>query len=301
MIKTKKKILGYEKLLPNMKNKSYNVSTLIEEWMNYTISNLEFLMKLNLFSGRSFHDLNQYPIFPWLIANYSNDTLSEKNLRNLSIPMGMMELDEKGKKRKQSFIDFYENLKLELEENYPEFEYQIYLNKGTEYLTNYKKKMLKNLKKEKNNDIISTDNINIPYNQYPYFYGSHYSNCTYVSHYLSRIFPFSFVSIEIQGNKFDEPDRMFFSLEKTFESVTSFKDDVRELIPEFYFLPEMFKNNNNINLAQDAIDINGNNISINDVIMPSWCNNNPIDFIIKQRQILENNIYINKRISILCN
>ena len=85
----------------------------------------------------------------------------------------------------------------------------------------------------------------IQLNQLPSFYGSHYSNPTYVTHYLTRIFPFSFVSIEIQGDKFDDPNRMFISLSRTFESATTTKDDIRELIPEFYLLPEMFQNNNN--------------------------------------------------------
>ena len=44
---------------------------------------------------------------------------------------------------------------------------------------------------------------------------------------------------------------MFLSLQKTFESASSLKDDVRELIPEFYILPEMLLNSNNFNLSQD--------------------------------------------------
>ena len=84
------------------------------------------------------------------------------------------------------------------------------------------------------------DRINLEFNQIPYFYGSHYSNPTYVSHFLSRIFPYSYVTIEIQGQNFDDPDRLFISMSKTFESASSLKDDVRELIPEFYTFPEFF-------------------------------------------------------------
>ena len=40
-------------------------------------------------------------------------------------------------------------------------------------------------------------------------------------------------------------------MKKTFESATSLKDDVTELIPEFYSLPEMLININNLNLAQE--------------------------------------------------
>ena len=55
-------------------------------------------------------------------------------------------------------------------------------------------------------------------NQLQSYYGSHYSNPTHVKHYLTRIFPFDFFSIEIQGDKFDNPNRMFISLNRTFES-----------------------------------------------------------------------------------
>ena len=95
---------------------------------------------------------------------------------------------------------------------------------------------------EENNNDMDKELESIQINQIPYYFGSHYSNPTYVSHYLTRIFPYSFVSIEIQGDKFDDPDRMFISVEKTFESACTLKDDVRELIPEFYTLPEIFQN-----------------------------------------------------------
>ena len=127
----------------------------------------------------------------------------------------------------------------------------------------------------------------IQINQIPYYYGSHYSNPTYVSHYLTRIFPYSFVSIEIQGDKFDDPDRMFISMTKTFDSACTLKDDVRELIPEFYILSGMFLNKNNLNLAQGKIDSEGNEININDVILPPWSDNNPTNFVSEMRKVLE--------------
>ena len=287
--KDKKKLLGYEKISNNTKMKTYNISTKVEEWQNYSISTLEFLMWLNIYSGRSFHDLNQYPVFPWLISNYKSNNLNqEEDLRNLNLPIGMLELNQQGIKRKNNFIQFYENLKNEFEDNYPEFDYQNYLAKGSEYILAYKKKLKK------------IDTKEISYQEYPYNYGTHYSNSTYVSHFLSRIFPFSFISIEIQGNKFDDPERMFYSLEKTFSSVSSLKDDVRELIPEFYFFPEIFKNINNINLSQDKLDVNENIILINDVEMPLWCDKSEINFVIKKRKLLEkNDLKINNWIDLI--
>lgn len=34
-----------------------------------------FMKSLVFFSGRSYQDLNQYPIFPWIIADYESEKL----------------------------------------------------------------------------------------------------------------------------------------------------------------------------------------------------------------------------------
>ena len=287
-----KKIIGYEKTNSNSKKKIYYVVNKMEEWQKNNISTLEYLMWLNIYSGRSFNDLTQYPVFPWIITNYSNDAEKisiENDLRNLSIPMGMMDISDKAQLRKDNFIEAYESIKNDLEEMFPDFNYRDYLKKGDEYLDNYKAKKSKTEKEEE-----------ISINQIPYFYGSHYSNPTYVTHFLTRIFPYSYVAIEIQGEKFDDPDRIFSSMLKTFESVTTLKDDLRELIPEFYMLPELFLNNNNLNLAQNKLDSENNLIIINDVKLPLWCNNNAITFVAELRRYLEStNFNLNKWIDLI--
>ena len=164
---------------------------------------------------------------------------------------------------------------------FPDFNYQDYLKKGDEYLDNYK---VKRIKKEKEN---SEEIVNIEFNQIPYFYGSHYSNPTYVAHFLTRTLPYTYIAIEIQGENFDKPDRLFTSMLKTFDSTSSLKDDVRELIPEFYILPELFMNKNNLNFSQNRTDDNNNLIVINDVKLPLWSQNNPIKFVIELRRHLE--------------
>jgi len=295
-IKTEnKRTLGYEQLFSQTnKKKSYHVINKMEEWQNYAISTLEYLMWLNIYSGRSFNDLTQYPVIPWMISNYEADQLQYKpHHRELSLPMGMMEIKnlEKSLTRKETYIETYESLKNDFKEANPDFNYETYLQKGEEYFDAYKAKKLKLKLKEdkKNNDGMEDgDELGpIQVNQLPYFFGSHYSNPTYISHYLTRIFPFSFIGIEIQGDKFDDPDRMFISMTKTFESACTLKDDVRELIPEFYSLSGMFQNINNLNLGQGKIDTEGNIIIVNDVSLPAWCDNNPTTFVAEMRKFLE--------------
>ena len=287
-----KKILGYQQINPNSKKKIYYVNNKMEEWQNNYISTLEYLMWLNIYSGRSFNDLTQYPVFPWVITNYLDESkeITKSDFRNLNIPVGMFDLSEKGELRKETFIETYETLKNDLKEMLPDFNYQDYLKKGEEYLESYRNKKLK---KDKDNQEEIT---NIEFNQIPYFYGSHYSNPTYVSHFLTRIFPFTYIGIEIQGERFDTPERMFTSMMKTFESTSSLSDDVRELIPEFYMMSEFLLNRNNINLAQDRLDDDNNLIIINDVKLPMWSNNNAINFVVKLRRYLESN-YINHNIN----
>jgi hypothetical protein len=202
-------------------------------------------MWLNIFSNRSFNDLSQYPIFPWLLNNYKDPIQLELNedeniYRDLSSPMGMLEISEESIKRKELFMETYDTLK---------------------------------------NDDIDTGEIDLSLK--PYLFGSNYSNPIYVCNYLMRVFPFTHISIELQGNSFDNPDRMFLSVEKSFISSTSQKTDLRELIPEFFYFPEMFINSNKLNLGftEDGQEVN-------DVITP--CNNNPYDFIVTMRTALEN-------------
>lgn len=270
----------------------------MEEWQNNIISTFEYIMWLNIFAGRSFNDLTQYPVFPWIITNYQTDELNEKNdFRNLSIPVGMFDFNEKAEMRKETFIEFYNTLKNDLKESVPDFDYKDFLEKFDVYFEHYNHKKSKN-KDENNPDESNSGKIEI--NQLPYFYGSHYSNPTYVSHYLTRLFPHASISIEIHGDKFDDPNRMFFSLSRTFETASTLKDDIRELIPEFYILPEMFLNINNFNLSQDKLDSEGKKIDINDVELPPWSNNRSSNFIIEMRKNLEkNNLKINKWVDLI--
>ena len=301
-----KKLLGYCKLFNIFpKKKSLYPTYVMEEWQNNNISTFEYLMWLNVYSGRSFNDLTQYPVFPWIITNYQSEELNEKDdFRNLSLPVGMFDFNEKAEMRKETFIEFYNTLKNELKESSPDFDYDEFLEKLDVYFEHYNnKKSKKDKDKEKDNE--NNQNVEglvgkIEINQLPYYYGSHYSNPTYVSHYLTRIFPHASISIEIHGDKFDDPNRMFISLNRTFETASTLKDDIRELIPEFYILPEMLLNINNLNLSQDKMDAEGNKIVINEVELPPWANKRCFNFVIEMRKNLEKtNLKINKWVDLI--
>ena len=124
-------------------------------------------------------------------------------------------------------------------------------------------------------------------NQTPYYFGSHYSNPVYVAHYLMRIFPYANIIIEIQGERFDDPDRLFLSVGGAFANSSTSECDVRELCPEFFYLPEMFQNINRFNLTMTE-EIGEKQQEIDNVFLPKWSNGSPFNFTKTMRELLEN-------------
>lgn len=66
---------------------------LTEKWLSGRMSNFAYLMKLNIFTGRSFNDTSQYPFLPWVISEYNTDELNLHDLkffRDLRKPVGAL-------------------------------------------------------------------------------------------------------------------------------------------------------------------------------------------------------------------
>lgn len=64
-----------------------------ELWRTRQISNFEYLIKVNTMAGRSFNDLSQYPVFPWILADYTSEVLdiaAASSYRDLSKPIGAL-------------------------------------------------------------------------------------------------------------------------------------------------------------------------------------------------------------------
>jgi len=98
-------------------------------------------MWMNILAGRSFNDLTQYPVFPWIITNYDCEELNEQeHFRNLSLPVGMFDFNEKAEMRKEIFIEFYNTLKNDLKESNPNFDYNEFLDKLDVYFDHYNNK-----------------------------------------------------------------------------------------------------------------------------------------------------------------
>ncbi|XP_078323505.1 neurobeachin-like protein 1 isoform X4 [Crassostrea virginica] len=207
-------------------------SGLTKKWIQREISNFEYLIELNTIAGRTYNDLSQYPVFPWILSDYTSDTLDLENpnvYRNLSKPIGAN--NPKNER--------------EVKEKYDSF--------------------------EDPSGVIEK-----------FHYGTHYSNAPGVMHYMIRMEPFTTLHIQLQSNRFDVADRQFHSIPATWQSLMDNPNDVKELIPEFFYLSEFLVNANDFDLGR----LQGCKERVNHVALPRWAKS-PEDFIHKHRKALE--------------
>ncbi|KAL3531297.1 hypothetical protein ACH5RR_010619 [Cinchona calisaya] len=203
-----------------------------KRWQNGEISNFQYLMHLNTLAGRGYSDLTQYPVFPWVLADYESEDLDfsdPKTFRRLDKPMGCQTLEGEEEFRKR-----YE----------------------------------------------SWDDPEVP----KFHYGSHYSSAGIVLFYLIRLPPFSTENQKLQGGQFDHADRLFNSIRDTWLSAAGKGNtsDVKELIPEFFYLPEFLENRFNLDLGEKQ-----SGEKVNDVLLPPWAKSSVREFIRKHREALE--------------
>ncbi|MFH4977645.1 hypothetical protein AB6A40_004354 [Gnathostoma spinigerum] len=196
-----------------------------QRWVNGEISNFQYLMHLNTIAGRSYNDLSQYPVFPWVLRDYESESLDLTNpsaFRDLSRPMGAQDPE-----RLQQFLKRY---------------------------------------KEWDDPTGETP---------PYMYGTHYSSAMIVVSYLVRLEPFTQQFLKLQGGHFDLADRMFHSVRDAWLSASRKNmADVKELIPEFYSLPEMFINANHFDFG-----VKQNGVVLDDVVLPPWAKGDAREFV----------------------
>lgn len=80
--------------LPGMPRLEHeNQSQMTWKWQCGALSNYEYLTYLNSLAHRSFNDLTQYPVFPWILADYTSQKLNladPNSYRDLSKPIGAL-------------------------------------------------------------------------------------------------------------------------------------------------------------------------------------------------------------------
>ncbi|OHT16200.1 hypothetical protein TRFO_13357 [Tritrichomonas foetus] len=80
-----------------------DLSLLTQEWVNGNLSNFDYLIKLNLFAGRSFHNLSIYPALPPVIHDFNkiDSNVVPNGLTNIIIPVSPLN----DQKFRESFVE----------------------------------------------------------------------------------------------------------------------------------------------------------------------------------------------------
>uniref|UniRef100_A0A1B0DFL6 DUF4704 domain-containing protein n=1 Tax=Phlebotomus papatasi TaxID=29031 RepID=A0A1B0DFL6_PHLPP len=216
---------------------------MLQQWRDGQLTNWEYLTALNQLSGRSYQDLMQYPVFPWILSDYQSSVLDLTNpniYRKLEKPIAIQHPDNE-----EHFREMYE------------------------YLS-------------------QPGNRNVSH--FPYHYSSHYSNSGTVLSFLIRVPPFTSMFIKYQDNNFDLPDRTFFSVRHAWRLASKdSQTDVKELIPEFFTLPEMFENSEDFDFG-----VRQSGERVHHVTLPPWSNNSSRLFVLIHRQALESDFVRSK-------
>lgn len=90
------------------------------------------------------------------------------------------------------------------------------------------------------------------------------------------------MAIDLQSGRFDCPDRLFIDVAESWSSCLTSSSDMKELIPEFYCLPEMFLNTNKFPLGKTQAGR-----TVDDVGLPPWAKNSAHEFVRINRLALE--------------
>lgn len=216
------------------------IATAQRRWQARELSNFAYLSILNQASGRTRCDLTQYPVFPWILQDYTSEELDltkPETFRDLARPMGAL-----SPAREESARTRYSNLE-------------------------------------------SVEEI-------PFHYGTHFSSSMIVCHFLIRMAPFTHMFKTLQGGDWDLPDRLFTDIKRAWDSASlDSRGDVRELIPEFYSLPEFLSNSAGLEFGRQS----STGERVHDVKLPPWAKNDPLLFITLHRQALESD-YVSRNL-----
>lgn len=262
---------------------------LTKHWSEGDLTNWEYLMQLNQISGRSYQDLMQYPVLPWILADYTSPLL------DLGDPTAFRRLDRPIAVQSEASEAHYIC-------NYT------YLQQAQQEMARSHAAAVAAAAAAAGSSSSSSgggggggsSNSSSPTSaaaaagstmaagsagshMQPYHYGSHYSNSGTVLHYLVRVPPFTNFFLRYQDNSFDLPDRTFHSMHTTWRLASrDSPTDVKELIPEFFTLPEMLENFESFRFGQRQ-----SGERVDNVALPPWSGQSARLFVLIHRQALE--------------
>ncbi|KAH8057205.1 hypothetical protein JL722_6849 [Aureococcus anophagefferens] len=240
-------------------------------------------MALNTIAGRSYNDLAQYFVFPWIIADYGGATAVPGELRSAlgmepaaaprepgaRAPRPARESEDRVADADPPSDDD-DDVRLDANDSDDD-------DDGGEPAPRAPRRRDRRprarpvgaLEPERLRAFVeryrSSDAMGADGDAARFMYGSHYSSAGVVLHFLVRLEPFTSLALELQGGHFDCPDRLFFDVAESWRGCTASMSGVKELVPEFFYCPELFVNDNRYPLGelQDGR-------AVDDVLLPAW-------------------------------
>ena len=187
------------------------------------ITNYQYILRLNKLSSRTYNDLTQYPIFPWILLKMNKLEEITKS------PEKFLQKETKDKDCSGKNENYTRDM------NYPV--------------------SMQNPEKREEEILKFLDDSD---SKFCYHCGTHYSTSSYIFYYLMRINPFGQNLIKLQNYKQENPNRMFLSFRET-QLILQTSTDNRELIPDLYCYIDYLCNlncsfngiRNNLNLVDD--------------------------------------------------
>ena len=242
-------------------------------------------MLINKYSGRTFNDISQYPILPWIGPCGSDEAFDIISPR----------------KNKSAFQQNYD-IELGNSKAIEEFKLDPEEDEGMQAIENIdfmkKSSEIRNLKlhsgrltEEKDTVIRKSYQEGVNeferqvYGESPFHLKFGFSNAQCTLSNLIRITPFTEIFIDY-NSKLDHPDRMVSSYQDTWNKVVNIPQCNLELIPEWFYCPKMLVNSNMWYFGERW---DGQNVS--DIALPKWAQEDPYKFMILQRKFIETSRY----------
>eukprot|EP00547_Thalassionema_nitzschioides_P013532 CAMPEP_0194248144 /NCGR_PEP_ID=MMETSP0158-20130606/17690_1 /TAXON_ID=33649 /ORGANISM="Thalassionema nitzschioides, Strain L26-B" /LENGTH=1284 /DNA_ID=CAMNT_0038984355 /DNA_START=239 /DNA_END=4090 /DNA_ORIENTATION=+ len=235
----------------------------LQEWQADRLSNYDYLMACNVAAGRTFHDWSRYPVFPWVLKDYTSDKLDFNDpmiYRDFSKAMGALNEER---------LAYFEARLSQLSS----------VGGGNDDVSTTQPISNSN----NNDDSCAYEDASISMR---FLYGTHYSAPGYILYYLVRCRPEHMLCL--QNGKFDTPDRMFHSMQHCWNCALTNHADVKELIPEFYrqdSIVDVLWNAQSLQLGATQLGER-----VHHVDLPPWANQSPRKFGRYLRKALESDI-----------
>ena len=237
------------------------------------ISNYEYLLYLNKYSTRTYNDLSQYPIFPWLVNDIGeliqdddkkffgeSDIKSEISKAQLKEDESSKLSDSKEAKSERAQTLTKEDIiskSSDSNDGKSERSKTLIINRKLSVSNDEKsEKSKKSGKSEDTQEELDANlrNMKFPISMqnslkrlssiqkfkedkisvnFPFHLGTHYSTSSYIFYYMMRNNPYCNNMIKLQNYKQENPNRMFLSFKYT-QNILLSSTDNRELIPDMF-------------------------------------------------------------------